>query len=90
MAKGLYLRPTWRSLGMQGETEDKWGQQTTAHLRFGWPPSDGAGNSHLGRPQNCPFPGLSNLLRDKIFLDAGHRRPAVLLFQFWILTELDG
>ena len=32
MAKGLYLRPTWRSLGMQGETEDKEGQQTTAHL----------------------------------------------------------
>ena len=53
-------------------------------------PSDGAGNSHTGRPQNCPFPGLSNLLRDKIFLDTGHMRPAVLLFQFWILTELDG
>ena len=50
------------------------------------PPSDGAGNSRLGKPQNCPFLGLSNLLRDKIFLDQGHRRPTVLLFQFWILT----
>ena len=49
------------------------------------PPSDGAGNSHPGKPQNCPFLGLSKLLRDKIFLDQGHRRPKVLLFQFWIL-----
>ena len=49
-------------------------------------PSDGAGNSHKGRPQNCPFPGLSNLFRGKIFLDEGHRRPKMLLFQFWILT----
>ena len=30
-------------------------------------PSDGAGQSHLGRPPNCPFPGLSNLLREKYF-----------------------
>ena len=50
------------------------------------PPSDGAGNSHLGKPVNCQFLGLSNLLREKIFLDQGHKRPAVLLFQFWILT----
>ena len=49
------------------------------------PPSDGAGNSHLSMPQNSPFPGISNLLRQKIFLDAAHRRPVVLLFQFWIL-----
>ena len=49
------------------------------------PPSDGAGNSRLGKPQNCPFLGLSKLLRDKIFLDQGHRRPKVLLFQIWIL-----
>ena len=47
-------------------------------------PSDGACNSHQGRPQNCPFPGLSNLFRGKIFLDEGHRRPKMLLFQFWI------
>ena len=50
------------------------------------PTSVGAGNSHPGKPQNCPFLGLSKLLRDKIFLDQGHRRPTVLLFQFWILT----
>ena len=49
-------------------------------------PSDGACNSHQGRPQNCPFPGLSNLFRGKIFLDEGHRRPKMLLFQFWIPT----
>ena len=54
------------------------------------PPSDGAGNSRLGKPQNCPFLGLSNLLRDKIFLDEVHKRPAVLLFHFWILTESVG
>ena len=54
------------------------------------PPSDGAGNSHLDKPVNCPFLGLSSVLRDKIFLDQGHRRPAVLLFQFWILTGSAG
>ena len=50
------------------------------------PPSDGAGNSHLSMPQNCPFAGLSNLLRDKIFLDVAHRRPVLLLFHVWNLT----
>ena len=54
------------------------------------PPSDGAGNSNLGKPHNFPFLGLRNLFRDKIFLDVGHRRPAVLLFQFWILTGSAG
>ena len=71
-------RRTWRGSG---------------RLRIWWcsrRPSDGAGKSHLGRPPNCPFPGLSNLLRDKIFLDEGHRRPEVLLFQFWILIGLVG
>ena len=51
------------------------------------PPSDGAGNSHLSMPHNFPFPGLRNLFRDRIFLDVNHRRPIVLLFQFWILTR---
>ena len=36
------------------------------------PPSDGAGNSHPGKPQNCPFLGLSNLLRDKIHFTPRH------------------
>ena len=53
-------------------------------------PSEGTGNSSLARPQNCQFPGLRNLFREKIFLDQDHSRPAVLLFQFWTLTEWDG
>ena len=32
-------------------------------------PSEGTGNSSLVRPQNCQFPGVRNLFRDKIFLD---------------------
>ena len=51
------------------------------------PPSDGAGNSRLDKPHNFPFPGLSNLFRDRIFLDVNHRVPLVLLFQFWILSR---
>ena len=51
------------------------------------PPSDGAGNSHLSMPHNFPFPGHRNLFRDRIFLDVNHRRPIVLLFQFWILIR---
>ena len=31
------------------------------------PPSDGTANSHLGKPQKCPFLGLSNLLISRYF-----------------------
>ena len=33
------------------------------------------------------FLASGNLFRDRIFLDVNHRRPIVLLFQFWILTR---
>ena len=54
------------------------------------PPSDGAGNSRLVKPQNFPFPDLRNLFWDKILLDVNHRRPPVFLFQFLILSGLVG
>ena len=79
-----------RSLGMIWETEEMEGQQRAAHLMLqpvavGWrwhhPP---------GQNSISPFPGLSNLLWAKIFLDEGHSKAAVLLFQFWIPLGLVG
>ena len=70
-----------------GERRSTW-KGSIRPLIWCWsrPPLDGADNSLLGKTQNFPFPGLRNLFRDRIFLDVNHRRPLVLLFQFWILT----
>ena len=40
--------------------------------------------------QNCPFPGHLNIFRDKKLLDKDYKRPAVLMFQFWIQTDMVG
>ena len=86
----LSMASTWGPRGEVsacGKRRRTW--RGSGRLRIWWcsrRPSDGAGKSHLGRPPNCPFPGLSNLLRENFFLREGHRRPKMLLFQFWILT----
>ena len=83
--------------GPRGEVSACWERRRTRRCSrrlhiwcCGRPPSDGAGNSRLGKHQNFQFPGLSNLFWDKMFLDINHRRPPVFLFQFWILTGLVG
>ena len=72
---------------MQGKDGGQGGAAQGCSWCCGRPPSDGAGNSHCSRPQDCPISGLRNLFRAKKCWDMDHSRSEVSFFKFWTLTE---
>ena len=81
------LESGWELLACMGRDGGQGGAAQGCSWCCGRPPSDGAGNSHCSRPQDCPISGLRNLFRAKKCRDMDHSRSEVLFFKFWTLTE---